>query len=116
MKTLYIILLVLFLFVFLIIVFSLIALLYIYRRVDAEQPPIYEVNVWIFTINDNLITLKLKLKDSDTIKSIKDLVQKKAGIPEKSMNLSNLGRKMEDGKTISEYNIRNGSIIDLITY
>lgn len=117
MKTFYIILLVLLLFVFIIIVLGLIAFIYFffYHRADPEKP-IYEVNVWIFTINDNLIILKLSLKDSDTIKNIKSLVQKKAGIPEKSMNLSNLGQKMEDAKTISEYNIRNGSIIDLITY
>lgn len=76
----------------------------------------HEINIWIFTTNDNLVTVKLKMKESDKIRQIKELISKQKSIPIEQMNLSSLGQKLDDDLTIKDYNIRKGSIIDLLAF
>ncbi len=76
----------------------------------------FEICVWIYTVDDNLIREKINLKETDTIRRIKEVIEEKQNIPRSSMSLSLLGTKLEDDKTLLFYNIHKGSIVDLLVY
>lgn len=76
---------------------------------------IYEINVWVFTKDDSLRTLKLRVSEDAKIKSVKEEVESMEGIPVKHQSLSSLGEPLDDEQTFKFYNIRKGSIIDDIT-
>lgn len=78
--------------------------------------PEQQISIWVYTKDDNFIPVKLIMKDSDKIEAIKEFVEKKHGIPAKRQSLSSLGMKLDDDKTLLDYNIRKGSIIDDITF
>ncbi len=76
----------------------------------------FEICVWIYTVDDNLIREKVNLKETDTIRRIKEAIEEKQNIPRSSMNLNLLGTELEDDKTLLFYNIHKGSIVDLFVY
>ena len=59
--------------------------------------------------------MKLVLSETDTVKKIKEHVEKVMNISQNKQSLSSLGQILEDDKTLEYYNIRKGSIIDNIT-
>ncbi len=76
----------------------------------------YEMMVWIYSVDDNLIHQKLRVKETDTIRRIKEIIEEKQNISKNLMNLSLFGTKLEDDKTLLFYNIHEGTIIDLMTF
>ncbi|XP_047335379.1 polyubiquitin-like [Impatiens glandulifera] len=60
-------------------------------------------------------TLELHVKGSDTIFSVKAKIQDKEGVSIKDQRLVLAGRKLEDYRTLSYYNIEDESTIHLVS-
>ena len=51
---------------------------------------------------------------SDSIKTLKDSIYKKEGIPQDKQSLFFLGKELKDNLTLSDYNIENRSTLQLV--
>lgn len=58
--------------------------------------------------------LMLSAEPSDTIEAIKGKVQDVQGIPPDQQRLFFANRELEDGRTLSDYNIQRGAVIELV--